>query len=256
MSSVLPIPRWSPLAFGWLLWACDHRPGPTAESETVPEPALTRHPAGTIAFSSNRDGNFEIYTMGPRGEDLTRLTNDPASDNDPDWSPDGTQIAFVRNGDIFVMKADGSDHINLTNTLPPMVEEFPTWSPDGNQIAFDSNRDDPFGTSLYVMNADGSAPVRITTRAPANDISPAWSSLGTIAFERDLCDQQRWEWPSESHQSPGIRFRPELVGRWWLYRVHQRSGHLTVQLRHHQHGDRWESPEKSYPQESGGRCDA
>jgi Tol biopolymer transport system component len=67
--------------------------------------------------------------MGPRGEDLTRLTNDPASDNDPDWSPDGTQIAFVRNGDIFVMKADGSDHINLTNTLPPMVEEFPRGHP-------------------------------------------------------------------------------------------------------------------------------
>ena len=43
---------------------------------------------------SNRDGNQEIYVMDADGSNPTRLTNDAKRDEDPDWSPDGTQIAF------------------------------------------------------------------------------------------------------------------------------------------------------------------
>src|SRR5205823_2728079 len=49
---------------------------------------------GPIAFVSNRDGNSEIYIMAPDGTAQQRLTNDPASDLFPSWSPDGKQIAF------------------------------------------------------------------------------------------------------------------------------------------------------------------
>jgi Tol biopolymer transport system component len=53
---------------------------------------------GKIAFISTRDGNYEIYVMNPDGSEQTRLTNNPTIDQEPDWSPDGTKIVFVREG--------------------------------------------------------------------------------------------------------------------------------------------------------------
>ena len=49
---------------------------------------------GRIAFESDRDGNLEIYSIGPDGSNPANLTNSPAADTDPAWSPDGTKIAF------------------------------------------------------------------------------------------------------------------------------------------------------------------
>ena len=77
-------------------------------------PAQGAYPGanGRIAFESNRDGNLEIYSMNPDGSDQVNLTNDPAEDPDPVWSPDGTRIAFVTASEghrnIYVMNADGS----------------------------------------------------------------------------------------------------------------------------------------------------
>ena len=72
-------------------------------------------PDGTkIAFSSDRDGNFEIYVMQPDGSNPTRLTNNLSLDGEPNWSPDGTRMVFVTQRDIpslweiYVMDADGS----------------------------------------------------------------------------------------------------------------------------------------------------
>ena len=48
-----------------------------------------------IAFVSDRDGNSEIYVMDANGKNQRRLTNNPASDYSPSWSPDGKRIAFV-----------------------------------------------------------------------------------------------------------------------------------------------------------------
>ena len=57
---------------------------------TVPTPPAQGH----IAFTSNRDGNFEIYVMNADGSGLARLTNNSATDLMPSWSPDGQKIAF------------------------------------------------------------------------------------------------------------------------------------------------------------------
>ena len=149
-----------------------------------------------IAFSSNRDGNTEIYVMAADGKNQRRLTNNPASDYSPSWSPDGKRIAFVSRRDghvhpirgwstseIYVMDADGGNQQNLTND--PHHDWYPSWSPDGKHIVFGSDRDrdnNPHNTEIYVMNADGTNPRRLTNNL-TEDMYPAWSpDDGRIAF--------------------------------------------------------------------------
>ena len=85
-----------------------------------------------IVFSSIRDGNEEIYVMNADGSNQINLTDNPARDIIPSWSPDGTMIAFSSdrsgNDEIYVMNADGSNQINLTNA-PATDEIVSVWSP-------------------------------------------------------------------------------------------------------------------------------
>jgi Tol biopolymer transport system component len=153
----------------------------------VVSPAIASSPGknGKIAFQTNRDGNFEIYTVNADGSSPTRLTNVAGDDLAPAWSPDGTKIAFAsaRDGggyEIYTMNADGSGQTRLTNN-GAVDDAQPSWSPDGTQIAFTTNRDGNF--EIYKMNADGTSPVRLTNNA-ANDSWSSWSPDGTkIAFE-------------------------------------------------------------------------
>lgn len=114
-------------------------------------------PAQKIVFESTRDGNFEIYSMNADGSGLANLTNNPAADRVPQWSPDGTKIAFVSQPaliqDVIVMDADGSNRLNLTQDDADSSAAFPQWSPDGSRIAYNSNRDG--SQQIFVMNADG-----------------------------------------------------------------------------------------------------
>ncbi|MDX6513857.1 MAG: TolB protein [Gaiellaceae bacterium] len=144
-----------------------------------------------IAFTSNRDGNLEIYAMDPDGTNLTRLTNNPAADEDPEWSADRKRIVFHSNRndntDIYVMNADGSGQTRLTSN--PATDRNPTWSPDGRRIAFESYRDG--NREIYVMNADGSGQTRLT-QEPSEDLDPSWSPDGRkIAFASAREDPNR-----------------------------------------------------------------
>jgi WD40-like Beta Propeller Repeat len=144
----------------------------------APPPAQAAFPGanGKIAFYTDRDGNNEIYTMNPDGSAPTRLTNNPAFDALPHWSPDGTKIAFETDRDgnveIYTMNADGTNQTRLTNN--PAVDELPDWAPDGTKIAFDTNRDG--NQEIYTMNADGSSQTRLTNN-PAVDQDPNWQPV-------------------------------------------------------------------------------
>ncbi len=129
-----------------------------------------------IVFQSNRDGNFEIYTMNLDGSQQTRLTDNASRDLQPNWSPDGHSIAFISerdiNAELYVMNADGSDQRRLTIT--PEYEFTPQWSPDGLQILFQrAIRGSDFET--YVMNLDGTHTQRLTTVQMFLQ-NPAWRS--------------------------------------------------------------------------------
>ena len=148
--------------------------------QAVP-PADTPKPR--IAFSSNRDGNDEVYMMNADGSGQTNLTNNPASDYGAAWSPDGTKIAFCSdrdgNGEVYVMNADGSGQTNLTRH--PGEDYGAAWSPDGTRIAFVSTRDGPQNSEIYVMNADGSGQTNLTNR-PEPDDMPRWAPANRIVF--------------------------------------------------------------------------
>jgi Tol biopolymer transport system component len=145
---------------------------------------------GKIAFESVRDDNYDIYVMNGDGSNPTRLTTNREAESSPEWSPDGTKIAYITafisssaphtepNTEIYVMNADGTNQVRLTNG--PGADTNPTWSPDGAKIAFTSNRDG--NAEIYVMDANGSNPTRLTNNS-ASDSYPDWNPDGSkIAF--------------------------------------------------------------------------
>src|SRR5689334_193771 len=108
---------------------------------------------GKIAFASDMDGDFEIYTINPDGTDLRQLTFNEFDDGAPEWSPDGQQIAFHSVNEenrvhIFVMNADGSEQVDLLQE-----GSYPIWSPDGTQIAFAFHNYSTGIPDVFVMDA-------------------------------------------------------------------------------------------------------
>jgi WD40 repeat protein len=148
-----------------------------------------------LAFVSDRTGDKEIYTMhysdvfAPFGTEPQRLTDNPADDDNPAWSPDGQRLVFQSdregNQDLWIMNWDGSGLVRLTSN--PADDLMPAWSPDGGRIAFTSLRDG--NSEIYVMPVpdpgelgDEASVVRLTDH-PADDVRPAWSPTGRrIAF--------------------------------------------------------------------------
>ena len=124
-----------------------------------------------IAFSSTRDGNQEIYVMDIDGGNQVRLTDDPANDLEPSWSPDGKRIAFVsrRSGvrQIYVMDSDGQNVMRLTNEA---INREPAWSPNGKKIAYTRSKG---GFQVWVMDADGQNRIQLTQLGKNNQ--PTWS---------------------------------------------------------------------------------
>ncbi len=163
----------------------------TSESPTVVTPTTTLEPtttetldmvggSGRIVFASDRgtDGYIQIWEMRVfqdaqdeiRPDAWTQLTFDGGDKDQPVWSPDGNRIAYVSPGgginglDIWVMNADGSNPVNITNY---QGDEFdPEWAPDGSRIAFTHYVRDSNGAPIYALTwikPDGSDRQRLST---------------------------------------------------------------------------------------------
>ena len=142
-----------------------------------------------LAFISERDGNREVYIVDVRTRELRRLTNTPdAAESNPEWSPTGNYVAFVRGPFgrqlCWVDVNTGEEKVVVEG---PFIGEF-AWSPDGRWICF--NRRDPANnvTDLYIVPWNGGEPVNVT-RMPYWNGSIVWTKDGkNIIFRSSRTD--------------------------------------------------------------------
>ncbi|MFH1312707.1 MAG: hypothetical protein ABIJ00_05720 [Candidatus Eisenbacteria bacterium] len=210
-------PDWSPdgswVAFesdrsgNWDIWIVPATGGiPTqVTADTSYDGRACWSPDGSeIVFESDRDlvsllaayPVCEIYTIPVTGEPATRITYSAGYDERPDWSPDGSQIAFSsdRGAGPTMLASDGEDPLHAADlflipvtgepatqiTFDPGYENNANWSPDGTQIAFEADYSGNW--DIWVMPSGGGTPTQITTD-PADDFMPDWSPDGhDIAF--------------------------------------------------------------------------
>jgi Tol biopolymer transport system component len=214
------------------IWAMDADPSTRFDeykiSDGYEDYEPTWSPDGQqIAFTSLRDGDYEIYVMDadPSTDDAINISNNSSSDDrGPAWSPDGKKMAFASDRDddydIYVMDTDPStnDAIKLTNNNTAYDSE-PAWSPDDQHIAYFRDRDGDLSTGLdrgiYVMDTDPSTDDTTRIAKTGSLHGPDWSPGGRkiacscggriVVMNIDGSGRQRLPWGNEPVWSPNGR---------------------------------------------------
>jgi Tol biopolymer transport system component len=117
-----------------------------------------------IVYTRVDETTEDLYVMNADGSGKTPLLRGPHQDGTPDWSPDGSRIAFVRDGHVAVMSSDGTGIRLLTRG--ELKDSGPQWSHEGTSLLFTR---DP--GEIYVMNADGSGLARVPIEGQAGGAS-------------------------------------------------------------------------------------
>ncbi|HEC24286.1 MAG TPA: hypothetical protein ENI95_15365 [Chloroflexi bacterium] len=169
------------------------------DSDTVNLPGGCWNAAtGRIAFSSDREGGDEIWTMAEDGGDLFRVTHHTTRAHfiEPGFSPDGAWIVFESSmggaGSIWKVRADGSELTPLVDD-PGFEARQPNWSPNGDRILFQGRLagSGDEGWDLYTVAVDGSDRRPVTGHgrpgdAPSGETDASWSPDGRwIVYSSD-----------------------------------------------------------------------
>lgn len=145
-------------------------------------------PADLIVYVDEVNSEPDIFTIHAGGTGKTNLTQSPAREYWPRWSPDRQLIVFTRFipssvGELMIMNADGSGQQAIPTPGLDAAGE-PAWSPDGTKIAF-SGYTQSEAWDIYVIGVDGSGLTNLTPDLSGVKSGPAWSPDGTrIVFSR------------------------------------------------------------------------
>ena len=139
--------------------------------------------AQKVAFISEPDNNPEIYLMDADGSNQVRVTSTQYNESRPSLSPDRTKIAFATNRDghdeIYVINLDGSNPFRVSYLqFNCSGNSDAEWSPDGTKILFTGRNNSSTNPDIYVVNADATNQIRLTT-STALDHLPSWLPDGT-----------------------------------------------------------------------------
>jgi len=134
-----------------------------------------------LAFSSHRNGYWDLYLLDLIGGGTLRLTDTPEYDAAPSWSPDGAYVAYESyvngNLDIFVRSVKDSNQAPIQLTQNQAADTSPSWSPLGRQIAFVSNRSGI--PEIWIADLDhAGAFIDISNNPQTIAAHPVWSTDG------------------------------------------------------------------------------
>jgi TolB protein len=136
-----------------------------------------------LVLSPDAESDSEIYVLNPDISEMQQLTDNTVSDDAPNWSPDGRQIAYLSGfpeATLMSMSASGDNPQALTNGLQVNREDQPQWSPDGKSLAFVVNGDRigiDLTSEIYTIKANGTH-LRQLTRTGGVNLGPRWSPDG------------------------------------------------------------------------------
>jgi serine/threonine protein kinase len=166
--------------------------GPTA---TPPSIADVGDFTGQLIYASERENNYDLYTLNLETGAETRLTSSALNDLYPAVSPDGQSVTFISNIDgdyeIYLMTIDGNRQSRLTQN--DVNDHYPSWSPDGAWIVYSSDVRGDGNLDLYRVRADGSGePEEVYSDGGRNSF-PAWRGETLVFTTGSNGDAATWE---------------------------------------------------------------
>jgi TolB protein len=161
---------------------------PSPKNELYPG----RPPTGVVAYASDADGDFEIYVRDLSDDSTRQLTFNEVDDSEPDWSPDGTKIAFVREPpfeewggcyrgeEVWTVDLSGAESL-----VSDCGSEDPAWSPDGTRIALTGMGMDETFVGVERLDGAGKASY-IGGEDTSSYEDPSWSpDGGSLVYQID-----------------------------------------------------------------------
>jgi len=173
------------------------RPGLTIETIVAVDPPreFRLHPRDrSIAYTAESGNARQLFVIPFRGGYPTQITASEKPVSDPQWSPDGRRIAYVRDGELRVVDADGSRDVGVAKSVDLAA---PRWSPDGLRLSFIARRRG--WSQLWLVHA----PVPRRGRPARDPRPPEPTALTATGF-----DVEDYAWGTDAGTIAVTGFRP------------------------------------------------
>ena len=127
-----------------------------------------------LLFTKEKGGMGNLFTIAPDGTGLKQITKCvKVYCNDGQFSPDGTQIAFVYGGQLATIMANGANIKMVTSAADPQPH-YPSWSPKGDRLAYERYAGPAYHHDIWVVDLGSGATTPVVT-SRVDDTTPSWS---------------------------------------------------------------------------------